>query len=78
MYKANYSDGSAFATRLAGSLPLHDEEGAGHVLLFALGLVQLLCQDIAHGTLQEAGHFHIAIPVKHTVQSLSVIAQVVG
>lgn len=55
--------------------PLHDEEGVGHVILLALGSVQLLGQDVVHGALQEVRHLDVPVSVKHTVQCFSTAAK---
>lgn len=49
---------------------MHDEEGVGHVVLLALGLVQFFSQHVVHRALQKVGHFHVPVAVEHSVQSL--------
>lgn len=51
--------------------PLHDKEGVGHIVLFALCLVNFFRQHIIHCALQEVGHFHIPVSIKHTIQSFT-------
>lgn len=58
--------------------PLHNNESVDHVFLLILCFLQLFCQDVAHGALQQIGHFHIAVPIEHTIKGFPVVAEVVG
>lgn len=58
-------------------LPLHDEEGVGHVILLALGLVRFFGQHVVHGALQQVGHLHVPVSVEHAVQRLPAAAEAV-
>lgn len=51
-------------------VPLHGEEGVGHIVLLVLALVQFLGQHVSHGALQQVGHLNVPVSIKHPVQSL--------
>ena len=59
------------STSLKVCLPLHGEESVGHVILLPLAPVELLCQHVSHGALQQVRHLDVPVSVKNSVQSLT-------